>query len=520
MTFIPIFKVEIPDRYATVMGTNYDPDGTSGRAVVCLTAIMNDGSPYGENLARLADERLTQTLDTFIKGGVSLVCVESMEDERGRPDAMGNKVHERLRQGDVRVVGVDNLELESVMMRVWSEAQMSAMRYDGLFADVLACIERRAAKLVTTSLSKFLQLRREYEGGRISVGVLLKDVFEMEEDTRCYLPADIKKPLIAIRREAEMNDVIANAEQQELIARLKQNASEGVLDPERVTTFRKKLESGIAPSRAELTSYEFANPAPPQEYSSVSLAPHEAAALAYFRLRLGIDPGSLVLSLSGSELEAYQSRHANEKDEPRESCDMAQILGVGLNAYPNFSKFIESRQALRSIDADDPYQVISDATPKAFAYFEAEAFRGSDELEVISCLTRWALLKKLVSLQLSPELYDQLVEVLDDAFLAEILESLHRDGVTVAPELLAAARRFDERRDFFISFYDSARKRASEMALGTLQQMDELSVDKALLICLGFHLPTIKATWESEQIPFWILYPITRGSSSAEISSD
>jgi hypothetical protein len=48
--------------------------------------------------------------------------------------------------------------------------------------------------------------------------------------------------------------------------------------------------------------------------------------------------------------------------------------------------------------------------------------------------------------------------------------------------------------------------------------MDQLSVDKALLICLGFHRPTVKATLESEQIPFWILYPITRSSSSAEES--
>ncbi len=192
---------------------------------------------------------------------------------------------------------------------------------------------------------------------------------------------------------------------------------------------------------------------------------------------------------------------------------MAQILGIGLNAYPNFCKFIESRQVLRSIPSDDPYQVLSDATPKAFAYFEAEAFRGSDERQVLSYLTRWALLKKLVSLQLSPELYDQLVAEMDDTFLAVILESLQSAGVTVAPEVLAAAQRFDERRDFFISFYDSARKRASGMALGTLQQMDQLNVDKALLICLGFHRPTIKATLESEAVPFWILYPITRGSS-------
>jgi len=515
MTFIPIFNVEIPDRYAVVMDTNYEPKSTSSRAVVCLTAVMNDGSPFGENLARSADERLTHCLDIFIKAGVSLVCVESMEDTRGRPDAMGAKVYERLRKDDVRVVGVDDLELESLMTRVWSEAQMSPMRYDGLFADVLGCIEQRASQLATPSLSKFLQLRHEYEGGRTSVGVLLKDLFELEEATRCYLPADIKKPLIAIRREAEMDVATANAEQQELIARLKQNASEGVLDPERMTTFRKKLESGIAPSRSELTTYEFASPTPPEEYSSTALEPHEAAALTYFRLRLGIDPGNLVLALSGSELEAYQSRHA-EKDDPRESCDMAQILGIGLNAYPNFCKFIESRQALRSIHADDPYQVISDAVPKAFAYFEAEAFRSSDERHVMSCLTRWALLKKLVSLQLSPELYDQLVEVLDDAFLALILNSLQSRGVTVAPQVWADARRFDERRDFFIGFYDSARKRASGMALGTLQQMDQLRVDKALLICLGFHRPTVKATLESEQVPFWILYPITRGSSSAE----
>jgi hypothetical protein len=519
VTFIPIFKVDIPDRYATVMDSNYEPDVTYGRALACLTAVMNDGSPFGENLARLADERLSQTLDIFIKGGVSLVCVEAMEGTQGRPDAMGVRVHERLSKGDVRVVGVDNLDLENVMTRVWAEAQMSAMRYDGLFADVLDCVERRASQLATPSLGKFLRFKREYEGGRISVGVLLKDLFELEEATRCYLPADIKKPLIAIRREAEMNAATANAEQQELIARLKRNASEGVLDPERVTTFRKKLESGMAPSQSELTTYEFANPTPPRDYSSVPLAPHEAAALAYFRLRLGIDPGNLVLALSGLELEAYQSRHSKEKDDPRESCDMAQMLGIGLNAYPNFCKFIESRQALRSIEADDPYQVLPNAVPKAFAYFEAEAFRGSDERQVMSCLSRWGLLKKLASLQLSPELYDQLVETVDDAFLTVILESLQSADVTVASEVLASARRFDERRDFFISFYDSARKRASGMALGTLQQMDQLSVDKALLICLGFHRPTVKATLESEQIPFWIFYPITRGSSSAETSS-
>lgn len=519
MTFIPIFKVEIPDGFATVMDSNYEPDITSGRAVVCLTAVMNDGSPFGENLARLADERLAQTLDIFIKGGVSLVCVEAMEGTRGRPDAMGVKVHERLRTGDARVVGVDNLDLESVMTRVWAEAQMSTTRYDGLFADVLGCIERRASQLAGPSLGNFLRLRHEYEAGRISVGVLLKDLFELEEATGCYLPADIKKPLIAIRREAEMDAQTANAEQQELIARLKQNASEGVLDPERVTTFRKKLESGVAPSQSELMTYEYASPTPPEEYSRLPLAPHEAAALAYFRLRLGIDPGNLVLSLSGLELEAYQSRHAKEKDDPRESCDMAQILGIGLNAYPNFCKFIESRQALRSIEANDPYQVLLDAAPKAFAYFEAKAFRGGDERQVMSCLTRWGLLKKLASIQLSPELYDLLVETVDDAFLAVILNSLQSAGVTVAAEVLASARRFDERRDFFFSFYDSARKRASGMALGTLQQMDQLSVDKALLICLGFHRPTVKTTLESEQIPFWILYPITRGSSSAETSS-
>jgi hypothetical protein len=73
---------------------------------------------------------------------------------------MGAKVHERLRQGDVRVVSVDDLALESVMTSVWAEAQMSATRYDGLFADVLDCIERRVWKHWRRSLTSHPKNRR------------------------------------------------------------------------------------------------------------------------------------------------------------------------------------------------------------------------------------------------------------------------------------------------------------------------------------------------------------------------
>ena len=517
MTFIPILEVEIPEHCGTVVFSNYDPDVAAERAIVCLVVLRNDGTSFVDNLARTTDERLAQTLEIFLKEGVSLVCVEGMEQERGRPEAMGSKVHEALRKGAARVVGVDDLGLESAMMSVWNEAQMSEARYGGLFADVYDYIER-ASRLAAPAVATFVKLRHDYESEKLPLQTLSKSLFELEEATGCYLPSEIKKPLIAMFREGEIDFKASEAEQHELIARLKQNATEGVIDTDRVTTFRKKLEMAVAPTQTELIAREYSRPTPPHEYSPLPLAPHEVAALAHFRLRLGID-GGLSVAFAGNayESQVYQSARP-KKEDIREVYDMAQMLGIDLDAYPNFCKYLEYRHALDDQHLAELLQVVVQVAPKAFAYFEARAFSGRDEKQILSCLTRRELLKKVAGLTLMPEEYDVLVEVLDDAFLTGILESLSLGNMAVSAEVLDAARHFDERRDFFISFYGNARKRASGMALGTLQQMDQSGVGKALLICLGFHLPTIKATLTSEQIPFWIFYPVVKSSGSAETS--
>lgn len=504
---IPFFGIEAPDGIGTIFDRHHAPD--SSRAVACIATAVGAGHLEGGGaLARFFDERTAALLEVFVKAGVPLVCLEAMQGSAGRLDAMGASVGALLRRGKVQVWGVDDLALERRMVEALNEAASARAgndrllaRVDGLFDDLLAGSPPSAA----VELLKI----RERPSGSPDLYEAAKGLLSLEKRLPHRLPADLKRALLALVRQRECDQDIAMLEQEELLRRLKRHAQLGLLDPGRATTFR------TPPADSTLVTTE-------TDLGVVRMPAHDRAALAHCRALAGVGGDFLATSYTMQEYQVYQSsnlfprnRHVNplssdvdqNTEVAKRALGLARLLGVDLSSYPNLRKLFESCQALQPLAGKDIYKVLAQLVRGAWDAFSSLPGYAPGEAALIACARQLRLLSKLARLELAPEDYDQAVEEIDDASMSRILETLADQGGRVESGLLEEARRFDERRDLLLSFYQNARRRASGMAAGTLRRMEELGMARAVLVCLGFHVPTVRATWAGEGVSFLFLHP-------------
>jgi hypothetical protein len=113
-------------------------------------------------------------------------------------------------------------------------------------------------------------------------------------------------------------------------------------------------------------------------------------------------------------------------------------------------------------------------------------------------------------LEITPVEYSDLSAELPDYRLGDVLAEVEGAGVPIDASVKAAAAEFDSVRGRLLSFYDRARQRARQMAS---RAVDFARADggQALLVCLGFHQPTVQAAWRAERITHLIVMPDVSG---------
>jgi hypothetical protein len=190
--------------------------------------------------------------------------------------------------------------------------------------------------------------------------------------------------------------------------------------------------------------------------------------------------------------------------------DIVRVLGIETDAYPQFRRDYEFCQLMKGAVGEGFLDKFLAAHERALAVFEKRCAQTDGEKELLACLRFTGLLEKLAVLEVTPDEYDELVEGVDDFRLSRIVEILVRAGVALDSQVEAKASAFDVESDGFLRFYEVARARARRMADRTVDEALGHG-GKAVLLCLGFHLTTVKATWAGRQVSYLIALPPVTG---------
>lgn len=514
---IPGFDIEFPDDMGKVVENH--ANSKSKRSVACIATGIRGGhlgnQPETDRLIKIIDEQAGSLLDIFVRNGVRVICLESMEGRDGRIDAMGPSITAVLRNRSIDPFGVDNLALECKMFDVLNHVAASSTQYKLLFLTFSRILLQVISQHASTMMAQFITLRERYSQGQANLYEVGSELYQFSKALKIHVPNDALRALIALSCLYEFNDKDANQEQIELLERLKKNAEAGVFDPEMMTTFKRTaLEVS---SRDELNEYFQV------DFSPVRLKGYELRALNYSRALLGL--GGLPIAFSGSiddsqvwqsAYHARQARYAGSKEslEMFQSVEqfermynIAHILGIDIQSYPQLCRYAESSHMLLEFGGRDYLAQVLQTIEQTWSFFEIHIPQTQQDRHLMRLMICFRLLRKLSLLQLVPSEYDYLIEHMDDSSLGKMVETLSNLGIRVDRETMREVTQFDQKRDFILSFYDNARQRANSMAIRTLEHMDKVNANQAVLICLGFHLPTIKSVWSGQNVSYSIILP-------------
>jgi hypothetical protein len=519
---IPGFDFELPTELGKVRESYTHLQ--SKRSVACIGLGIPGGhlghQQSEENrLLKIINEQAGRLLDTFVKNGVRVICLEGMEGRDGHIDAMGPSIAAVLRSHSVAPFGVDNLTLERQMMKVLNSVAASRTQYQRLFLTFSRVILSSISQHTSSMMVRFITLREQRDQNQVSLYEVSSELNQLSQALNIRVPTDIRRALIALSRLNEIDEKAANQEQNELLERLKKNAEVGVFDPEMMTTFRRAaLEAGNSDKLNERFRVEF---------SPVRLKEYELRALNYARAHVGLELGGWIPQ-SVDDLQVWQSASSSRRarfiaseeshamfesvENLEKFYNVAHMLGVDMQAYPQLCKYAEHAHMLLEFGGRNFLERVLQIIEQAWDFFEKHIPKTLGEKRLMTTMTRYRLLRKLSLLQLTPTEYDHLIEDLDDCSLSKVIETLTHLGISVDTAVMHEVAQFDQRRDFLLSFYDNARQRANSMALRTLERMDKVQANQAVLICLGFHLPTIKSVWSGQPVSYSILLPHQSGS--------
>jgi len=549
---IPGFDIEFPTNPGKVLGSYTHPQ--SKRSVACI-GLAVQGAHLGNQqredhrFFKMLDEQAGKLLDTFVSNGVRVICLDHMEGYGNGIAAIASPIAAVLRRHSVTPFGVDNLALVRKMSEVINYATMSSSQYQRLFLTFSRIVLPLISQHTSPMIARFITLREGYDQERIGYCEVSSELNQLSQALNIRVPKDIRRVLIALAGQCEMDEKVVNQEQSELLERLKKNAEAGVFDPEMMTTYRRAAleasgsdelheRSQIDLSRAWLrnTDRRLLDYARTRlgdasslyegfqvDFSPVRLKGFELRALDYARTRLGLELVVERFISSSDDEHASQSASLSRQARYEGSevslnlfrsvehletiYNLAHLLGIDMQAYPQLSRYSEFAHMLLEFGGQDFQMQVLQTVEQAWVFFEKHIPKTSQERHLMMAMRRYRLLRKLSLLRLTPYEYDDLIENLDDCSLSKVVETLSHLGIGFDMAAMPEIAQFDQRRDFLRSFYDNTRQRASSMALRTLEHMDTVQANQAVLICLGFHLPTIMSIWSGQPISYSIIVP-------------
>jgi hypothetical protein len=507
----PGFGIELPDGCGTVVDYRTEPQ--SRVAVACLVTAFAD--PGGLVDAGRIDAAYARLLEAFCtKGGVRVVGAEDMEGTQGAPGVLGPKAAEAVRRAGARLVGVDSLGLAAEMRAVQQESVRLAGHHRDLFAAVEACFRDAAGRRPAGPFRDFLGLLLAKDSDGLPLSRAAGGLLALEGRLDAPLPPDAKRTLLAFAHGAELDAAAAEAERQELLRRVERHAGLGLLHPDLAARFRAKprgADAAAGPKRVRT------------EAGTLTLSAAELDALRVAHdvvdnLKMGAVEATQMVWTGQQNVRA--ARHGfNRTSDLIDSASLglppllhvARVLGIDLDCYPNLRRYVQQSELLVPALGPQFTEKAQAAVEKAWAHVEQRVCRAPEERGLVEALRRARLLLRLALLEVTPDAYDELTDLADECSLASVLDALAAAGARVDPGMTQAARVLDGRRDRFPRFYECAQARARGMAERTADLAGE-NGGRAVLICLGFHQPTVRAVWRARRLSYLFTFPPVGGA--------
>ncbi|MFO0940043.1 MAG: hypothetical protein U0930_04685 [Pirellulales bacterium] len=182
----------------------------------------------------------------------------------------------------------------------------------------------------------------------------------------------------------------------------------------------------------------------------------------------------------------------------------AEVLGIDLDDYPTLRKMIQQTSMMSGDAQRGILDTFRQANEQAWSHLKN--CLPASEQELLESIGKARQLRRLASLEITPEEYSDLSAELPDYRLEDVLNAVASSRVIVDTGFKAAAKEFDSERSRLLAFYDVARKRARQMANRTLEFARE-DGGQALLVCLGFHQPAVLAAWRAAEASHLVVMP-------------
>jgi hypothetical protein len=430
------------------------------------------------------DDEFAGRLKVFLtEGNVKVVAVEDMEGEQGRSAILGPATEAALRQSGTRTVGVDALLLSAEMRKIQELSLSLRAQHANLFQAVRAAFQRLADLSPSSLLADFVRtfLRHRKPSGQFDANATGKALLDLAGRTHTVLPTDVTRALEGLARQSLFDEKRYATEMEELVRRAKANW-ERLLSPKekeatRVVIERLKPFYLTGETERYYISYD-ANERRTTELEERLKATH-------------FDSESATLMLIGDRLP--------------DLIDVARVMGVDIEAYPNICRLSEKACLMRPLIGEGYAQRTLAAIERAWAMLENAAATSDNERTLLAGLPGVSVLERLAFLEVQPAEYNDISD-LGDGVLTNTVAALAALGVAVDPSVVRSATKYDSLRVTFERFYDLARRRARQMASLTVE-LARKHGNRGVLICLGFHVPTIKATWVAERVTYEIILP-------------
>jgi hypothetical protein len=510
------FRIHIPDEYGTV--AQYYLTESGKQKVVCLVQVI--GSPAME-----ADSNLAKILQIYLRNAeIRLLCWESAEGPIALNQMQLSSVISKVlahyqspkhlflqtfkatkspikafqsARSTIKMFGVDNMRMHSEMTKVQGKALSSWPKYRPVFDTLKEILHDAIAGISKPEVKDLVFLEEAWENSTLGLAELSPRLLDLADSANISLPLDVQKCLMANIRGTQFQPEAVEAERDELLARVQRYAKHG-----------STIQEDMVPQLLS-EALEDATGSPSEQLIKARRRVREVAdhlampALDVTRRQFITQPNTTPLGgfnpLSQSIVQSVMYLG--------EVFDLARALGIDLSPYCNLARYAEQMNLLSSIAGTDFVIKMAERINLAFCHLESNLVSTSQERALLAARRRLDLLERLGQIVLSPERYDMLMVDIDECSLEKVIDVLASRGKKINNKLRAKALEFDKERDYFCTFYDRARRRASAMAEGTLNLMKEHKVDVATLICLGFHIPTVCSVLVGNQVSYTVIHP-------------
>lgn len=502
---LSVLGVDLSDIAATVQSEHRPAGG--GRTIVCIPGVPQ---------AAWALDAQIQAVKVLLGKSFKLICLDEAQGEGDMPASMDARLLEVLhdacaRDEAVHLIGVDNLALVRSMTAAWksmhSELATNKVLFERCIQLMLSAVTRSSVKAVAA----YLRERIQHAMGQVDFTRYARVVLALEGERRIPLCLTSRRILQAMSLGDAAADISAvEAERAEITRRLRASYAYAVLSPAATGNFRTSLRDAEA-----IRSGDHSVPTPAGAVTLSGIARQARERIKSF-LEAG-SLGGLVCSVEemiqvqadterlGSSAEAQQIDREIRRLEAL--LKTTRLAAIDLGDYPRLNA-MGAHFFLLSAFADKNFMT---NIVQAWQGVEKDVDSALEDYEpertLVRCIRWWKALWELARTELGPSEYEELLLHENEYRLSSIFESLSGLGCSIDPDLLSEAHRYDAAIGEYCHYYDAARDRAVAIGSGTVQAMEKLDVDKAVLLCLGFHLPTLTAIWRGLNVGFVVLQP-------------